>query len=110
MGNRLTNYFGIDFGTTSSATVGFMVMDHKPEMFLYGDDEGRPIPSVVAIDKNTGKVFTGREAWDRKMELSESCEYISSVKNILELSIKILRISLSSFIVISILLFIIKSF
>ena len=67
MGNRLTNYFGIDFGTTSSATVGFMVMDHKPEMFLYGDDEGRPIPSVVAIDKKTGKVFTGREAWDRKM-------------------------------------------
>ncbi len=84
MGNRLTNYFGIDFGTTSSATVGFMVMDHKAEMFLYGDDEGRPIPSVVAIDKKTGKVFTGREAWDRKMELSESCEYISSVKNILD--------------------------
>jgi len=80
----LEHYFGIDFGTTNSATVGYMVMDHKPEMILYGDDEGRPIPSVVAIDKNTGEVFTGREAWEKKMELSESCEYISSIKTILD--------------------------
>lgn len=84
MGNSLSNYYGIDFGTTSSATVGYMVMDHKPEMFLYGDEEGRPIPSVVAIDKTTGEVYTGREAWDKKMELSESCEYISSVKTLLD--------------------------
>lgn len=84
MSATLSNYFGIDFGTTSSATVGYMVMDHVPEQFLYGDDEGRPIPSVVAIDKTTGEVFTGREAWDKKMELSESCEYISSVKTILD--------------------------
>lgn len=84
MGANLSNYFGIDFGTTSSATVGYMVMDHTPEEFLYGDEEGRPIPSVVAIDKKTGEVFTGRDAWDKKMELSESCEYISSVKTILD--------------------------
>ena len=37
MGKGLNNYFGIDFGTTSSAVVGYMVMDHKPEKFLYGD-------------------------------------------------------------------------
>lgn len=84
MGANLSNYFGIDFGTTSSATVGYMVMDHTPEEFLYGDEEGRPIPSVVAINKKTGEVFTGRDAWDKKMELSESCEYISSVKTILD--------------------------
>lgn len=84
MAPKLKDYYGIDFGTTSSAVVGYMVMDHKPEQFLYGDDEGRPIPSVVAVDKKTGKVFTGREAWDRKMELSETCEYISSVKTILD--------------------------
>ena len=84
MGANLSNYFGIDFGTTSSATVGYMVMDHTPEEILYGDEEGRPIPSVVAIDKKTGEVFTGRDAWDKKMELSESCEYISSVKTILD--------------------------
>lgn len=84
MGTSLSNYFGIDFGTTSSATVGYMVMGHTPEEFLYGDDEGRPIPSVVAIDKETGEVFTGRDAWDKKAELSESCEYVSSVKTILD--------------------------
>lgn len=84
MEKKLKSYFGIDFGTTSSATVGYMVMDnHTPEEFLYGDDEGRPIPSVVAIDEKTGEVFTGREAWDKKMQLSESCKYISSVKTIL---------------------------
>lgn len=59
-------------------------MDQKPEAIKYGDEEGRPIPSVVAIDKTTGAVFTGRDAWDKKMELSESCEYISSVKTILD--------------------------
>ena len=73
MGNKLQHFFGIDFGTTSSATVGFSVMDEKPEMILYGDDEGRPIPSVVAINKETGEVYTGRDAWNKKMELAESC-------------------------------------
>lgn len=84
MAVKINNYFGIDFGTTSSATVGYSVLDHIPECFQYGDEEGRPIPSVVAIDKNTGEIFTGREAWDKKVELSESCEYISSVKTILD--------------------------
>ena len=84
MATGLKYYFGIDFGTTNSATVGYVVMDQKPEAVKYGDEEGRPIPSVVAIDKTTGAVFTGREAWDKKMELSESCEYISSVKTNLD--------------------------
>lgn len=84
MATGLQHYFGIDFGTTNSATVGFLVMDHKPECVKYGDEEGRPIPSVVAIDKTTGEIYTGRNAWDKKMQLSESCEYISSVKTILD--------------------------
>lgn len=84
MSTNLSCFYGIDFGTTSSAVVGYMVMDHNPEQFLYGDDEGRPIPSVVAINKLSGEVVTGREAWDKKMELSESCKYISSVKSILD--------------------------
>lgn len=84
MATGLKYYFGIDFGTTNSATVGYVVMDEKPEMVKYGDEEGRPIPSVVAIDRATGNVFTGRDAWDKKMELSESCEYIPSVKTILD--------------------------
>lgn len=84
MATGLKYYFGIDFGTTNSATVGYVVMDQKPEAVKYGDEEGRPVPSVIAIDKTTGAVFTGRDAWDKKMELSESCEYISSVKTILD--------------------------
>ena len=84
MTSGLKYYFGIDFGTTKSATVGYIVMDQTPERVQYGDEEGRPVPSVVAIDKETGKVFTGRAAWDKKIELSESCEYISSVKTILD--------------------------
>lgn len=84
MVSNLDYYYGIDFGTTSSAVVGYLVMDHKPEQFMYGDDEGRPIPSVVAINKTTGEIITGREAWDRKMELSETCEYFSSIKSVLD--------------------------
>ena len=84
MAADLKSYYGIDFGTTSSAVVGYMVMDNKPEQFFYGDDEQRPIPSVVAINKETGEIITGREAWDRKMELSESCRYFSSIKTVLD--------------------------
>lgn len=84
MATGLKYYFGIDFGTTNSATVGYVVMDQELKDILCGDAEGRPIPSVVAIDKTTGNVFTGRDAWDKKMELSESCEYISSIKTILD--------------------------
>lgn len=84
MDANTNNYFGIDFGTTSSATVGYMVADGKLQRFFYGDDEGRPIPSVVAIDKKTGEVYTGRAARNRRMELSESCEYIPSVKTIID--------------------------
>lgn len=84
MPKELKHYFGIDFGTTNSATVGLAVMDNKTNMFLYGDDEDRPIPSVVAINKNTGEIYTGRDAWNKKMELAETCVYISSVKSILD--------------------------
>ncbi len=89
MAVNLNNYYGIDFGTTSSAVVGYMVMDHKPEQFLYGDDEGRPIPSVIAINKANGEIITGREAWDKKMELSETCEYFSSIKSVLDRDFRI---------------------
>ena len=84
MSSKIKNYFGIDFGTTSSATVGYSLANKKAECFFYGDSEGRPIPSVIAIDKNNGEIFTGREAWDKKMELSESCEYISSIKTLID--------------------------
>lgn len=79
----LNHFFGIDFGTTNSATVGFSVIGDESKKTFYGDDEGRPVSSVVAIDRKDGTVYTGRKAWDKKMELSESCVYISSIKSIL---------------------------
>ena len=84
MGRESEAYFGIDFGTTSSAVVGINRLKGTAKIVKYGDEEGLPIPSTVAIDKKTGEVFTGRDAWARQMELSESCEYISSVKTILD--------------------------
>lgn len=76
--------FGIDFGTTSSAVVGCYVDDGSIRIDHFGDSEGNPIPSVIAIDKNSGEVFSGREAWEKRTELSDSCEVITSVKMILD--------------------------
>lgn len=82
----LNYHFGIDFGTTNSATAAYIkgVSGSADKEIKFGDALGRPIPSVVAIDKESGKVYTGREAWDKKLELSESCEYISSIKSFIE--------------------------
>ena len=84
MRSNIKYYFGIDFGTTNSALVTYAI-NETGQIFIKkcGDDEERPIPSVVAID-NKGNVFTGREAWNKKMQLRESCEYFSSIKTILD--------------------------
>lgn len=76
-------YFGIDFGTTNCAAVCYTVMGSKIESVFCGDYEGRPIPSVIAINKEDGTVYTGRDAWERRQELLEECEYISSIKSLL---------------------------
>ncbi len=81
---KLKYCFGIDFGTTNSATVGYAFMGGTYEKILYGDDEQRPVPSVVAINKKDGTVYTGREAWERQQELSQDCEFITSVKSLLD--------------------------
>lgn len=82
--NTLKYCFGIDFGTTNSATVGYAFMGDAYEKILYGDDEQRPVPSVVAISKKDGTVYTGRDAWERRQELSQECEFIPSVKSLLD--------------------------
>lgn len=84
MAESMQRYYGIDFGTTHSATVGFSVIGKEVTRFLYGDVDERPMPSVVAINRETGDVLTGRDAWNRKTELSDTCEYISSIKTILD--------------------------
>lgn len=84
MDNSFKRCFGIDFGTTNSATVGVTVFKNKTEENKYGDDEQRPIPSVVAINKKNGTIYTGRDAWERRQELSQTCEFIPSVKSLLD--------------------------
>lgn len=75
------SYYGIDFGTTSSAVVELLALDDNDFKLLNkGDNQGRPIPSVVAINKITGEVVVGREAKDKKYELMNNSVYIPSIK------------------------------
>lgn len=79
------SWFGIDFGTTNSAAFSFTGVDKDSIIGIhYGDDEGRPFPSVVAIDKKTGEIVTGREAKDKRNVLVETHEYFSSIKSIID--------------------------
>lgn len=79
------SWFGIDFGTTNSAAFSFTgTSKENVQPIHYGDDEGRPFPSVVAINKMTGEIITGREAKNRKNELMGAFEYFSSIKSVID--------------------------
>lgn len=80
----IQRHFGIDFGTTNSSVVEYVTLNGRTHRRQHGDDEGRPMPSIVAIDKETGEVFTGRDAWNKRSELAQTCECIQSVKSLLE--------------------------
>lgn len=73
--------FGIDFGTTNSACVG---IEDGRRVNRFTDGYGNPFPSLVIIDRTTGRVYCGRDAWRRREELRESCEVITSVKTLLD--------------------------
>ena len=76
-----TSFFGIDFGTTSSAVVEiYLDTDGRPQTVKHGDAWNRPIPSDVAINRTTEEIHTGREAKDRRQVLSKHCVYIPSIK------------------------------
>lgn len=84
MSNQFS-WFGIDFGTTNSAAFSYTGVNRDYIVpIAYGDNEGRPFPSIVAIDKENGTVITGREAKERKNELLETCYYFSSIKSIMD--------------------------
>jgi molecular chaperone DnaK len=71
--------FGIDFGTTNSAAVKCV---DNVEPLRFGDDAGRPFPSIVAIDKGLGEAECGRHVWENRDEYVESGNYhvVRSVK------------------------------
>jgi molecular chaperone DnaK len=78
-------HVGIDFGTTNTTCVE--ISGPTRSIAKYGDEAGRPLPSILVIDKNTGHVQCGREVWEhREKYLSQPHRYhvISSVKAELE--------------------------
>jgi len=79
------SWFGIDFGTTNSAACSFTGLNQESIVpICYGDDEQRPFPSVIAINKKTGEIITGREAKVRRNELLDEYEYFSSIKSVID--------------------------
>lgn len=79
------SWFGIDFGTTNSAAFSYTGIDENTiKPIHYGDDEGRPFPSVVAINKETGEIVVGRDAKDRRNSLQETHFFFSSIKTLLD--------------------------
>lgn len=80
---ELKQFFGIDFGTTNSATVGITINNGRMSYETYGDLEGNPYPSIVAIHKETGEVLSGLEVRQNREQLAEEYEIITSIKSYL---------------------------
>ena len=79
----MANYFGIDFGTTNSAVHAITAIGEKiDDEFDIGENDRRPLPSFVAIHKETGEVVTGLDA---KSSIADENEYqvFSSIKTII---------------------------
>jgi len=74
------NWFGIDFGTTNTSACDALTGR------TFGDGLGAPLPSIIAIDKVSDSVLTGRDAWERRFELKDRGDYevIRSVKPCLD--------------------------
>lgn len=80
----MSNYFGIDFGTTNSAVVWLDSLTNR--LRTIGDLDNHPVPTVVAVEILTQKVECGRAVKQQWRELSECGEYylIDSVKSCLD--------------------------
>lgn len=59
----MATYFGIDFGTTNCAVHAITAIgDGIDDEFDIGETDRRPLPSFVAIHRETGEVVTGLDA------------------------------------------------
>lgn len=77
-------HVGIDFGTTNTTCIE---ISGDGSIYKYGDEAGRPLPSILVVDKITGKAQCGREVWEhRERYLAQPHRYhvISSLKAALE--------------------------
>lgn len=82
--NKKIKWIGIDFGTTNSASISYLDEGNSIGRYEHGDDLGTPFPSIVGINKETGEVITGRDAKNRRIELSETYEFFTSIKTIID--------------------------
>lgn len=79
----MATYFGIDFGTTNCAVHAITAIgDGIDDEFDIGETDRRPLPSFVAIHRETGEVVTGLDA---KGSIAEEDEYevFSSIKTVI---------------------------
>src|SRR5574344_135361 len=82
--NNNYSYFGIDFGTTNSALVSVTGTGSHIKTFMYGDETGYPMPSLVAIKKDGTKIITGSDVKDNLTEyLTDDYYYFESIKSII---------------------------
>lgn len=83
----MANFFGIDFGTTNSAVVAIAEINGEMvgEPQNIGDSSSRihPLPSYVAINKQTGEVKTGLEA-KKTITDYEKFQVFSSIKSVID--------------------------
>jgi molecular chaperone DnaK len=76
------SHFGIDFGTTNSCAFEI----HGPARLQYGDEAGKPLPSILVIDRATGAALCGREVWNRRLSYRETGGFrvVPPLKKLLE--------------------------
>ena len=74
--------YGIDFGTTNSAAI---MLQHEQQVKLGDPSSGKPLPSIVAIDKATGQLSGGRAVWEtREQRIASGRDHVvTSVKRYL---------------------------
>ena len=81
MQNR--EFIGINFGTTNTAVVHYQNDEFGAKMVHLGEDGHYPFSSIVAIPIDGGPIKFGREVRNRRAELAEDHEIISSIKSYL---------------------------
>jgi molecular chaperone DnaK len=76
------SHFGIDFGTTNSCAFEIL----GTAQLHHGDEAGRPLPSMLVIDRATGCALCGREVWNRRLSYRETGGFrvVPPLKRLLE--------------------------
>ena len=81
MQNR--GFIGINFGTTNTAVVHYQSDELGSRMVHLGEDGQYPFSSIIALPLDGGPIKFGREVRNRRAELAEDHEIISSIKSYL---------------------------